>query len=69
MRFGFLFSHIAGEVKGSKGGLPCLPTLSTVYCVLGGIGADLDGGVVYGVALTLVAGVEASDDQSRGGIF
>ena len=46
-----------------RGGLLVFPISSTVYCVLGGIGADLDGLFVYGVALTLVAGVEASDDQ------
>ena len=49
-----------------RGALLVSPISSTVYCVLGGIGADLDGLFVYGVALTLVAGVEASDGRLEG---
>ena len=48
-----------------RGDLLVFPISSTVYCVLGGIGADLDGGVVYDVDLTLVSGVDASDKRLR----
>ena len=37
------------------------PTPSTLYALLGGVGAALAGGVVDGVALDLASGVGASD--------
>ena len=41
-------------------------TSSTFYTLLGGIGAALDGGVVYGVAINLDGGVSAGGEGSRG---
>ena len=49
-----------------RGDFLVFPISSTVYCVCGGIGADLDGGVVYGVAINLDGGVSAGGEGSRG---